>query len=234
VYTVVHNRQKMIQILGKYLTPALLLCLSAVIVQGVLWPAPISSFTAPKGMFVEGLLEGYNTMDLIAAFFFSASLIPAYCSEKEIMGEHLRFVLTADIIRLSRLAAVYIGLVYVAALHGPGLASVPKEQLLAVLARMTLGPQLGVIAAIAICLACFTTSVALTSVYADFLSLRVAGSKTRLALSIYVTLGASFGMSLMGLTGITAVTAPVLQVCYPILLGILFIHACQYRKTDRI
>ncbi|MCB1135163.1 MAG: branched-chain amino acid transport system II carrier protein [Chlamydiia bacterium] len=228
VYFVVRNRQRMIQILGKYLTPALLLCLGAIIVQGSIGQLPVESIASSSGMMMNGVLEGYNTMDLIAAFFFSASIIQVYCPKGEDTSSRLRFVLKAGMIGVTLLAAVYVGLVYLAAVHSMSLAAVPKEQLLAVLAKITLGPQLGIIAAVAIVLACFTTSVALTSVYADFISQRILKVERRLPSSVWFTLLASFAMSLMGLTGITAVTAPVLNVCYPLLLGIIVIHGAMH------
>jgi LIVCS family branched-chain amino acid:cation transporter len=96
------------------------------------------------------------------------------------------------------------------------LEGVAKEQLLAFIARSVLGQQMGIIAAVAISLACFTTSVALSIVYCDFLKREFF--KGHNTLPILLTLLSSYVMSIFGLEGITFVTAPALQVCYPALL----------------
>jgi LIVCS family branched-chain amino acid:cation transporter len=217
----------MIQILGRYLTPLLLLCLAAIIGVGSLGYSPAATGLDASDLFSRGLLEGYNTMDLIAAFFFTASIIQVYCGGEGTMRRRLGLIFRASIVGVVLLGSVYVGLVYLASLHGPALAGVPKEQLLAEVAKLALGSQLGVVAAIAICLACLTTSVALTSVYADFISHTVFSVERRLASAVVGTQLVIFGMSLAGLAGITAVTAPALQVCYPILILLVLVHALR-------
>lgn len=224
VYVVVRNRQRMIQILGRWLTPSLLICLAAIIGVGLIGHVPASTGWSSSDLFVRGLLEGYNTMDLIAAFFFAASIIQVYCKSDADPRSRLRLILKASAVGVFLLGAVYVGLVYLAASHGPALAGIPKEQLLAAIAKMTLGSEFGVVAAVAISLACLTTSVALTSVYADFISQAYCKVDRRLPSAVIGTLVSFFVMSLFGLSGITAVTAPALQVCYPILICLVLLH----------
>lgn len=214
---------RMLSILGAYLTPALLLCLAAIFAAGIFNPAVHgqSAISDPSGLLVLSLIEGYNTMDLIAAFFFCASVINILQKQGGNLSSNLKLTFQAGFVAACVLAVVYAGLLYTSATYSEQLAGLPKEQMLAQLAKITLGEHLGIIAAIAIFLACFTTSVALVSVFTDFLTEDVFRSKSMYAVSLAITLVAAYLMSITGLEGITAVTAPALQVSYPLLLVVI-------------
>jgi LIVCS family branched-chain amino acid:cation transporter len=220
---VVLQGRGMLKILGKFLTPLLLFCLAAIFTAGFFGgPSAQESAVSTKDLFVLSLTEGYNTQDLIASFFFSASVIGLLqMREGSSLSSNLKLTFQAGIIATITLGVVYASLLYTAANHSLGLTLVPKEQMLAQLAKITLGENLGVIAAIAIFLACFTTSVALMTVFTEFLTDSIFGNKSWYNFSLGITLFASYLMSITGLEGITAVTAPVLQICYPLLLVVI-------------
>lgn len=217
---IVAQRRRMLTILGSYLTPALLVSLFAIVIYGWLTPSstlPVSHGVDSKSLFLQGIVEGYNTMDLIASFFFSASIIGMLHHASYPLKSTLSLVLKAGTIAAVILAVVYISLLYTAAIHHPLLLEIPKEQMLAHLAKVFLGEHLGATAAVAIGLACLTTSVALINVFTEFL--RTFGISY--GGSLVATSLVSYAMALTGLEGITAVTAPILQVCYPLLLLII-------------
>lgn len=70
------KKNRLIDLLGKFLTPALLITLFIIIMKGLLTPVDtIASPQSTENLFWYGLKEGYNTMDLMAAFFFSSAII---------------------------------------------------------------------------------------------------------------------------------------------------------------
>jgi LIVCS family branched-chain amino acid:cation transporter len=160
-------------------------------------------------------------MDLIAAFFFSASIIGIIKASSGDEKSALTKAVKASIIGVATLGIVYIGLITVAASHAGILENIPKDQLMMEVAKNLLGAKVSIIAAIAIILACFTTSVALVVVYADFIQNLLPAKKRSASLALVITMGITFLMSLLGLEGITAFTEPLLQIFYPMLLGLL-------------
>ncbi len=229
IFFVVGKKGRMLDILGYVLTPLLLACLSMIIFKGV---SIQDAFAMPSGegmeYFYQGLLEGYNTMDLIAAFFFSASVIDILQKTSHEKMRPLWITFKACVVGISLLGVVYVSLIALAGAHADMLQTVPKDQMLAYIAKDVLGPQMGMIAVVAIFLACLTTSVALVVVYAEFLSktlFKKYESETGAKIS---SLLITFIMSLAGLKGITMVTAPVLEIFYPFLIGMIIVNLSIY------
>lgn len=235
IYWIVARRSRMLDILGRYLTPALLLCLGLIVGYGV-WGAPSlgDSDLSSGALVLRGILEGYNTMDLIAAFFFSASIISMIQKARGDSANSLRFAFRSCMIGMSVLAVVYLGLIYVAAAHAKSLVGIPKDQLLSELAKLLLGPRLGIISSLAIALACLSTSVALVNVYSEFLQ-KMDSQKMNRQRSLLFTLGISFIMSIFGLQGVTAITSPLLQIFYPsLILLILWNTRLVFRQKTNL
>src|SRR5690606_15560101 len=71
IYLLTYKRSRILDILGYVLTPILLLSLAILIIKGVLYSssAPVATDLTQYKAFVYGLMEGYNTMDLMGAFF---------------------------------------------------------------------------------------------------------------------------------------------------------------------
>jgi LIVCS family branched-chain amino acid:cation transporter len=226
VWVVIYRKGRMLDILGYYLTPLLLACLVAIIFLGISQGAgaketDISSLT----LFFTGAKEGYNTMDLIASFFFSASIIEILRKAAHVGNFHpLKITLKAGVVGVALLALVYIGLIGLAAINSDLLVSTPKDQLLATVAKKILGNHFSLLAILAIFLACFTTSVALVVVFSQFLQSFIPQE----SICIGITLIACYVMSLTGLEGITAITSPVLQTFYPILIVLIIYNVSKH------
>jgi LIVCS family branched-chain amino acid:cation transporter len=185
---------------------------------------------------VEGVVEGYNTMDLIASFFFSASVIHILNQSGSKISESLSLVLKSSIVGMMILAAVYVGLISLSAHYVGSLDGVPKDQLLAYLSQHILGPNWSILAILAIFLACFSTSVALIIAYTDFLHDEIFKEKQHPYFSILLALAITFIMSMFRLEGITFITAPILQVFYPLLLILIIynIGKCAWNARKQV
>ena len=134
----------MIEILGRFLTPMLLCCLALIVLFGLDIGASLnpSNFAAGEIPF-RGLKEGYNTMDLIAPFFFSASVIEILKKASGNEELSLKKAFKASVVGIVVLAAVYIGLISLSAYHAATLQDVPKDQLLVHIAKSVLGSRVG-------------------------------------------------------------------------------------------
>lgn len=216
------SKKSMVNILGYILTPAMIGLLAWVIVAGI-WQAPEvpTSNLSPQPQFWLGLKEGYQTMDLLAAFFFSSliiSTIRQQLTEEQRQGSHwpvVKEALKASIIGASLLALVYIGFCYIAAAHHGVIDATKKEEILGKIAFYVLGPSAGVVVAGAIILACLTTAIALAGVFAQFLSEDCTQGRISYFHGLLITLLITFGFSFLDFQGIAAFLNPLLEILYP-------------------
>ena len=219
VYFSIVRKSRMIEILGYFLTPALLICLAVLWVFGMNDTAapPITDHTTAS-IFHTGLAHGYETMDLIASFFFSLSIIAVIQAEKRSVGASMKKALLSGFIGMSVLALVYLALIYMAARNAELLAPLAKDQLLPFISRQFLGAKLSLIPVGVVFLACLTTSVAMLSVFADFVKEKYLPWDKSSHVSVSLGVVLTFFLSLFTFDGLMVVTTPILEVSCPMLV----------------
>ncbi len=215
------KRNRILDLIGYVLSPILILFLVVIIVKGVFFSSvdPVGSSNVAHP-FLYGLKEGYNTMDLLAAFFFSSlvySRLKSQSKSKDNKGLLLP-IFKASLIGASLLSIIYIGFSYVAAHHSLALEGTGVDQLLGRIGQIVLGHHAGLIVCISIALTCLTTAIALTVVSAEFLQKRVTKGRISYEWSLVVTLVVTVFVSTLEFTGIVRLLAPMLQIIYPSLL----------------
>lgn len=227
VCLIIQKKRRMMDILGYILTPVLLLCLGLILFKSGSM-AHAFALPAMHGMphFLTGLIEGYNTIDLIASFFFSASIIRML--QQVSTDKPLKVTFQACLVGVSLLGVIYVALIGLAGAYSDLLANIPKDQMLTFVTKSIMGPKMGVIAIAAIFLACLTTSIAQTLVYAEYLQKRFNNP----LLSKGIALGITYMMSLTGLEGISAVTVPLLKVLYPTLIAMIIYNLCLKKEAQ--
>lgn len=237
IFLFTYRRSKLLDLLGFVLTPLLLLSLILIVILGFIHaPAEVAEgILTPHEAFVGGLVNGYQTMDLLGAFFFSSVVL--VCLQKELDPEGVRpyhrlvvLALKASVIGAGLLTIFYTGFSYVAAANADILSDVPPQAILGTLALATLGPYAGVVACTAVALACLTTAIALSAVFAQFLNKDVFREAINYPTGLLITLLISFFVSTFEFTGIAAALAPILGVCYPGLI-VLAIVNLMYQLT---
>jgi LIVCS family branched-chain amino acid:cation transporter len=222
IYLATMNKSKMISLLGSILTPILLLALGVITFVGMsLGAVPESSEKAASAAFMNGFLQGYQTMDLLAAFFFSMFIIKHLersCEEDPTHPSPTKVFLKSAAISAGLLAVIYSALVYLGSAYEGYLIGVPPQQMLGVVAQLTLGNFSAPILCLAITLACFTTATTLVPLFADFLKADVAKNKISDRVAILITLVITFLVSTLEFSGIASFLAPILEVLYPPLI----------------
>jgi len=217
------HKSRIIELIGTFLTPLLLIGIFALIIAGVLLgPEPTASHLTPSAALTTGLLQGYQTMDLLAAFFFSATtviFIARALTTQEDKQNLERLSLTACLIGAFLLSLVYLGFVYLGAKYAPVLCQVAPEILLVVIAEQSLGRIALPLAAIVIALATLTTATILASLFADFLQKDMLQEKIPRWLSLIITLLIGYTFSLLGFSDLASWIANSLMIAYPALIG---------------
>jgi branched-chain amino acid:cation transporter, LIVCS family len=221
------SRSKIVDILGKVLSPILLISLFVIIIKGII-NAPSAPMVSDSGLlfFKKGFLEGYNTMDFLATFFFSNAVIVGLLraqgkkdsDEIKPSKELIKMVINAGIIGSSLLALVYVGFSFVASFYAAELAGMAGDSMISVISFMVLGPYGGFIANLAVSLACLTTAVALAIVFSEFLEKDIFGGILHYRFALLITLIITFAFANIGFAGIVSMIAPVLAIWYPGLL----------------
>jgi len=224
IFAFTFKKNSILDVLGYVLTPILLFSLGFIIAKG-LFISPVAPTTDlyPSDVFMKGLKDGYQTMDLLGAFFFSSVILA--CLKSEAAESHpkddkkiIKMSLKASAIGAFLLSTVYIGFSFVAAFHSDSLAGIPQDKLIGTIAINVLGPWAGIAACVAVALACLTTAIALAAVFAEFVHNDVSAGKIGYIPSLVITLVVSYFISTLNFMGIAAVLVPILQVCYPALI----------------
>lgn len=227
-YFVTANKNRIIPVLGSILTPLLLVSLVAITLCGYWFgPAPEQMKISVFGAFHNGIMQGYQTMDLLAAFFFSTFVIKHLDSQHDLQeqpGKKMKIFLRSAWIGALLLGFVYFGLVYLGASYAGELNAVPPQEMLGVVSEKALGKLSAPFVCAAVVLACFTTGVVLTSLFAEFLQQHVAKDKISLKLSIVITLAIAFTVSTLEFSGIAKFLAPILETIYPALIVMTFLN----------
>lgn len=228
----------MVKILGKWMSPILVLSLAILIGVGVfkyfydIDGVGIQNDIGGSEALSNGFVTGYQTMDLFAAFFFSTLIFQqiqsamAGASDRDVM----MFAIKPSIIGSVLLGLVYLGFVFLGANYGVLLQNVAPEYMLSTIAQNVLGEVALVFIAIAMLFSCITTAVALNNIYARYLC--KAFKYENFSVMLIVTTTISFAISLLDFRHIAAFLAPTLEVSYPglILITITDIFLPQIKK----
>ena len=223
------RQKRILPLLGYFLTPILLATLLTIIVIGLFTATEsISNENTNLSIFLHGLKEGYNTMDLLASFFFSSAILNMlrlqFKDRADYENRHITTAMRASLVGTSLLAAVYICFSTLAAYHGHQLSIGGKDELLAAISHKIAGPIGGMLACVTIAMACLTTAIALVLAFTDFVQKEVFQDKIRYEVILVGALVLTFIVSTFEFTGISAFLEPIMEICYPGLIVLTFLN----------
>ena len=206
-----------VDIVGKVLTPLLLVGLFAIIIKGVITPlGDIAPLAQIDNVAVTGIKAGYQTMDALAALPFGIIVLQSVTAKGYQRGQsQLRVVGGAALLAGVLLLAVYMGLAYLGAtVSAQYTSSIGRAALIMAIVEALMGKTGMVIFGVVVGLACVTTAIALTSSAAAYFTELCRG---KISYKVFVTVICVFSavVSNLGLDRIVAVAAPVLDIVYP-------------------
>lgn len=217
------NQGKLMDAVGKVLTPVLIVLLLA-LAAGVLI-APQGTMPEASGdylntPFIKGMLEGYNTMDTLASLMFGA-LIVDLLRQKGVTDyrSQFKYLAIAGTISATGLCVVYVSLFQ---LGNTALGVVSEASNGGVIVSayvLSLFGQPGqLILAGIITLACFTTAVGLISACSDYFH-NLTGVSYR---KLVVLMGAICALvANVGLSQLISLSIPVLVAIYPVAVALV-------------
>ena len=238
-YYLALNPNKIIDRVGKMLTPALLIVLTILFVQA--FHSPLGDVFAPTGSYIEapfaqGFQDGYQTMDLLASIAIGALVTNAVrlrgITDTRAIGAAC---LVSGLITVTLMAIVYGSLAYIGATSASVLGhSENGGQILSGAVGIFFGSAGNLLLAVIIGLACLTTCCGITSSAAMFFNKLLKGRISYERLLLFSILF-SFAASNVGLTQIIALAVPFLVAIYPLVIVFvilsLFDRAIGWRKS---
>ena len=207
---------KVVDIIGSYLTPALLIALLALIGIGVFNPLGTIEPSRISGVFSEGIYQGYQTLDALGAVSLSAILI-ASLSDKGYtkQDEKVKLTFKAGLIAAVGLFIVYGGLTFLGATVSTMFDSnISQAGLIVSITEMLLGYPGKIILALIVALACLTTAIGLTSATGQYFS-KLTNNKIKYETVVIVVCVFSLVVSNFGVNTIIQFSAPILTLIYP-------------------
>jgi len=235
VFVFVINRSKILDLLGKLLTPAILILLLLIIGAAVFkmdFDLSASTITAP---FSNGILEGYQTFDAIGAVVVGAVIIISI-NLKETSSDYVekrQLITRAGIWAGTGLFLVYAGLILTGALFSASFDhGITRTALLRNISQGTLGGTANLMLSILVSLACFTTAVGIVTGTADFIKGQFKGSD--MAYKITALLGCLLGVLVgqFNVGYIIAVALPALMFIYPITIILILLNVLPEKYTS--
>lgn len=216
------KKSSIIDTIGTYLTPLLLIILAVIIIKGVAFPIGKVVDTGAVNVFATSFTEGYQTMDALGGLLFatmiSSSILAKGYSKKEVIPMTLKAGLVATI----GLAFVYGGLMYLGAqTTGVFTGELTKSNLLLFISDSILGNIGSIIIGLAMALACLSTSIGLLSAGASFFEELTKGKLSYNFNAIVISL-ISIGIGSLGVDKIVVISAPVLSILYPVAITLIF------------
>ena len=221
-YYLAMTPNKLIDRVGKMLTPALLIFLVILFVKSFVTPlgevldATGTYITAP---FSQGFQDGYQTMDLLASLSIGTIVVNAIRMRGTTDNKSVsKICIISGFITVALMTLVYGSLAYIGASSASVLGGVENGgQLLAGAVGIFFGPAGNLLVAFIIALACLTTSCGMISGTAWYFN-KLSNNRISYARLVQVSTAFSFVVSNVGLTQIIALSVPFLVAIYPLVI----------------
>ncbi|MFI3275822.1 branched-chain amino acid transport system II carrier protein [Vibrio sp.] len=217
------SQGKLIDVIGKVLTPALFVGL--VVLAIAVFVNPQGDVLAAHGEYItqpltKGFLEGYNTMDTFASLMFGMLIVDAIRSKGITdRAATTKYLISAGCIAAAGLAFVYISLFFLGATSATVAAGADNGgAILSLYVQSLFGPSGQLVLSVIVLLACLTTAIGLVSACSDYFS-----SLTPLSYKTWVIINgvACATVANVGLSQLISLSVPVLFALYPVAIALV-------------
>ena len=207
---------RIIDVVGKVLTPLLVAGIVVMVIAGIV--NPLGPVGAPETdtVVADGVLAGYQTMDILAVVGFSIlvqeSVRAAGYGEKR---DQMRVTARASLVACVLLAVIYGGLTYLGATSASVVPhTVSQAELITMIVWKLMGEAGVAVLGIVVGLACLTTAIGLCGATADYVE-RITMRRVSYRTALVVVVVAALLICNLGLTNIIALASPILSVVCP-------------------
>lgn len=245
LFYIAKDSDKIMDIVGKILTPIKLTLLVFVVCVCLLFvPDSIGRteiFTSTNSVmvdFLRGLSDGYQTTDLIGAIYAGTIIIDylkkissSQFSKKELLVFGIKSATVGAII----LMILYYLFTILAVNYNSAILNADKEDIFIKIADICLGNIMASVVGITIIVSCFTTAVAILTIWCRFVHSFILDLGCQISYSCVVMISViiTYTVSLLGLKSILDFFGPVLFWIYPVLILITIYNVYKDIKEMR-
>tara|TARA_R110002126_G_C10489807_1_gene503467 strand:- start:15516 stop:16784 length:1269 start_codon:yes stop_codon:yes gene_type:complete len=230
------NRSRIIGLIGKFLTPIIVLILLIIIGIAIFTsPGNINptAFTTP---FIDGLLEGYQTFDAIGGVVVGAVIIISLnYSSHTTFDARKNLIRKAGVIAGTGLLLIYGGLILSGSLYSSTFAeNASRTEVLSSLSTQTLGNLGTTFLSVLVALACFTTAVGIVTGTADYI--KGICNDSRKAYIITAVIASVIGIIVGSyqVDFIITLAVPALMFLYPITIVLILLNIVNDKFASKL
>ena len=220
---------KVVDIIGKVLSPTMFVALLVLIAMGVIRPlGQVAPGASPMGAVKLGLESGYQTMDMLGSLLFAVvTLASVQQAGIKSPKKQFRLVALSGLVAAFALFVVYGGLTYLGASLSSerGLAANAlndRAGLLVLIVRRLVGPAGTLLLGFIVTAACLTTSIGLASACSQNIEELTRGKLPYRPVLIGIILF-SYVVSNLGTTAILNIAGPILNVIFPVFIMLVIL-----------
>ncbi|WP_338987191.1 branched-chain amino acid transport system II carrier protein [Fusobacterium polymorphum] len=224
---------RVIERVGKILTPILLILLFLIIVKGIFFTNLAVKPDIYPHAFKRGFLEGYQTMDTIASIAYAGIILKAIKSGRNLTHkQEFSFLIKSGLVAIISLALIYSGFALVGAKMHSVLATDDKIELLVKTTSYLLGNYGIFVLAICVAGACLTTAIGLVATVGEFFSSITSFKYENI---VIFTVIISFLLSILGVESIINISIPILVFIYPVMISLILLNLFgKFVKNDYV
>ncbi|MGH1385446.1 branched-chain amino acid transport system II carrier protein [Kordia sp.] len=242
VLVFVLNRTKILNFIGKFLTPLIVLILLTIIGIGLCMPHEAlipSIFETPL---FDGLKEGYQTFDAIGAIVVGGVIIISLnLKGHDSFEEKKKLIAKSGWIAGIGLFIIYAGLILLGSYFSNEIeidmskgTDYKRAALLRGISLATLGNIGTAFLSVLVALACFTTAVGITTGTADYFKGLFKKSKNAYVITAVVACLLGVGVGQLDFHDIIVIAIPILKFIYPIAIVLIFLNVVSQKFATPI
>ncbi|MFT6765167.1 MAG: LIVCS family branched-chain amino acid:cation transporter [Alteromonas naphthalenivorans] len=225
-----YRENKIIDLLGHVISPALLISLGIILIKGMLHPTTLVPVAASNwNIFYEQAKLGYGHLDLLGGIFFASIVLTIL---KKTMKDHNDYdvktlawtAMKAGLFGCTLLGFVYTGMAFLGAFYGKTIQASNGAELFSRISFKIMGTHGAFIIAIAVAMACFSTIIALATILAEYVQVELTNNKVEYIPCLVGVLGFTSILSCYGLTTIMELSMPIIETCYPVIIVITLLN----------
>ena len=233
VLVFVLNRSKILNFIGKFLTPLIVLILLTIIGIGLFMPhQEVATSTIQGSPLFAGLLEGYQTFDAIGAIVIGGVIIISLNLQgHNSFEEKKKLIAKSGWIAGIGLFIIYGGLILLGSYFSGEIeidmsldSDHKRAALLRGISTETLGNIGTAFLSVLVTLACFTTAVGIITGTADYFKGLFKGSKDAYTITAVVACLLGIGVGQLDFHDIIVIAIPILKFIYPIAIVLIFLN----------